>query len=452
MKPAKIQDVLTAVGGELINGSVEAEITGVSTDTRTTKPGDIFFALVGENMDGHQFVKTAFEKGAVAAVVSGPVEGQGTVIRVPDTLIALGDLAAWHRSRFNVRVVGVTGSVGKTSTKEMIYSILSKRFKVLKNEGNFNNEIGVPLTIFKLEPEHEILIQELAMRLPGEISRLAQITRPDIGVITNIGLSHIERLGSQEAIAEAKAELLQGLSDEGIAVLNADDPYYEFLASRLNGDAVSFGVTAGDIRAENIRIDESGRPMFTVVLGSTRFNVHLPVVGEHYISNALAAATVALSFGISVKDITAGLESFAQLDKRANVFQSEGGWTVFDDTYNAAPASVKSALKTISAMKGERKIAILGDMRELGEYSIPTHREVGQVAADLGIDMLITVGELGKQIAHGARDWGFKNPIREFESSDEVASVIRQEIKPGDVVLVKGSRAMEMERIVEALK
>jgi UDP-N-acetylmuramoyl-tripeptide--D-alanyl-D-alanine ligase len=310
----------------------------------------------------------------------------------------------------------------------------------------------VPLTVFKLEPEHEVLIQEMAMRLPGEIGHLAQIVRPDVGVITNIGLSHIERLGNQDSIAAAKAELIEELKADGIAVLNADDPYFEYLSSKVSGEMVSFGISAGDVQAKDIRIDDQGRPSFIIVVGTEEFKVSLPVVGEHYVSSVLAATAVGLCFGMSVKDIAAGIEGFSALDKRANVYPSAGGWTIFDDTYNASPASVRSALRTLASMKGERKVAVLGDMKELGDYSVPTHREIGQLTSELGISLLITVGSLGKEIARGAVEWGFKNTIKEFETSEEAAGAIRADIKPGDVVLVKGSRAMKMESVVEVLK
>ncbi|HPP76554.1 MAG TPA: UDP-N-acetylmuramoyl-tripeptide--D-alanyl-D-alanine ligase, partial [Armatimonadota bacterium] len=238
----KLKDVVTAIGGELIKGNPVVEIKGISTDTRTIAPGDLFFALIGENSDGHEYVQTAVEKGAAAVVVSKQVDIDSAIILVPDTLIALGDLAALHRRQFRVRVVGITGSVGKTSTKEMVAAVLSSRYNVLKNAGNFNNEIGVPLTIFQLKPEHEILVQEMAMRLPGEIAELAEIAKPDIGVITNIGVSHIERLGTRDNIAAAKAELLESLSIDGIAVLNADDPYFDFLSGKTAAGVVSYGI------------------------------------------------------------------------------------------------------------------------------------------------------------------------------------------------------------------
>mgnify|MGYP000884122290 CR=1 FL=1 len=448
----KLRDVVTAIGGELIKGDPVVEIKGISTDTRTIAPGDLFFALIGENSDGHEYVQTAVEKGAAAVVVSKQVDTDSAIILVPDTLIALGDLAALHRRQFRVRVVGITGSVGKTSTKEMVAAVLSSRYNVLKNAGNFNNEIGVPLTIFQLKPEHEILVQEMAMRLPGEIAELAEIAKPDIGVITNIGVSHIERLGTRDNIAAAKAELLESLSIDGIAVLNADDPYFDFLSGKTAAGVVSYGISSGNVQASNIRIDSMGRPSFKVKVGKSEFDVILPLPGEHNVPNALAAIAVGLCFGIPVKESTAALASMVAADKRANVFDAAGGYKVFDDTYNASPASMIAALRTLAAMEGKRKIAVLGDMKELGDYAVQGHTEVGQEAVKSGLAMLVTVGELSRQIATSAREAGFAGEVRECETSDEAAEMLKSEVKPGDVVLAKGSRAMKMENIVEVLK
>lgn len=447
-----IREAIAAVCGELVKGKLDTEVSGISTDTRTTRPGDLFFALIGENSDGHEFAAAAVEKGAAGVVVSRDIDVEGTVIRVPDTLVALGDLAAWYRRQFNVRAVGITGSVGKTSVKEMIAAVLSRRFNVLKNAGNFNNEIGVPLTVFQLEAEHDILVQEMAMRLPGEIAELAEIVRPDIGVITNIGISHIERLGSRDAIAAAKSELLEALPMEGIAILNADDPYFEYLSGKVSCDVTSYGVKTGDIRAENVELDADGRPRFTVVVGEAGFDVALPVIGEHNVSNALAAVAVGLCFGVSKDEIVNALESLSSTEKRANIIESRGSYKIIDDSYNASPASMTGALKTLAVMEGKRKIAVLGDMKELGDHAEAAHAEVGEIAAESGLFMIVTIGELALNISSGARSAGFTGDILEYNSSDEAAAGLKDIIKAGDVVLVKASRSMATEKIVEALK
>lgn len=449
-----IREAIAAMCGGLVKGNIETEITGVSTDTRAIRPGDLFFALIGENSDGHEYAALAVEKGASAVVVSRDVEVDGTVIKVPDTLVAMGDLAAWHRRRLNLRAVGITGSVGKTSTKEMVAAVLSRQFNVLKNNGNYNNEIGVPLTVFQLEPEHDILVQEMAMRLPGEIAELAEIVRPDIGVITNIGISHIERLGSRDAIAAAKSELLEALPMEGIAILNADDPYFEFLSTKVSRNVTSYGVSNGDIRAENVQLDADGRPRFTVVVGGagTRFDVALPVIGAHNVSNALAAVAVGLCFGISTEEIAAALESVESTEKRANVIKSKGKYRIIDDSYNASPDSMIGALKMLAVMDGARKLAILGDMKELGDQAGPAHIEVGKAAAGSGLYMIVTVGELALNIAEGAKGAGFQGEIRNYYTSEEAAAAVKDIAQAGDVILVKASRSMATEKIVEALR
>jgi UDP-N-acetylmuramoyl-tripeptide--D-alanyl-D-alanine ligase len=440
------------MGGELIRGDIETKFGGVTTDSRTAQPGDLFFALIGERSDGHEHVQAAVDAGAVGAVVSRSVRAATNLILVPETLVALGELAAWHRRRFDVEVVGITGSVGKTTTKEMTSAVLERRFRVLRNAGNYNNEIGVPLTVFQLRPEHEVLVQEMAMRMPGEIARLAHIAGPDIGVITNIGLAHIERLGSQENIAAAKAELLESLPPDGVAVLNADDPYLAFLSSRANCEVVVYGVAAGHVRADDVALDVLGRPRFRLSSCGESAEVVLSVVGEHNIPNALAAAAVGISLGVPFAGIAEALEEFAPLDRRAHLIEAQGGWTIFDDTYNASPASMTSALRTLSSVNGQRRIAVLGDMKELGDFAPQAHREAGRLAARSGIAMLVVVGNLAQWIADGAAEVGFAGETVQCADADEAAEIVRAKVRAGDVVLVKGSRAMEMEKVVEWLR
>jgi UDP-N-acetylmuramoyl-tripeptide--D-alanyl-D-alanine ligase len=452
MEPLTISEVLSAANGNLETGSVDSVVTGISTDTRSIKGGELFFALLGENFDGHDFIPAALKAGAVGVVVSKPVEDRPVTIRVRDTLVALGDLAQYYAGRFKVRSVGITGSVGKTTTKEMTAAVLSRRFRTLKNELNFNNEIGVPMALLQLTPEHEAMVIEMAMRLPREIARLAEIVRPCVGVITNIGMSHIERLGSLEAIAEAKAELLVALPDDGLAVLPADDDFFDFLLDSCSCRAISFGVEASaDIQGGEVELDAEGRPSFDIVLPDTPpFRVRLPITGRHNVYNALAAAAVGWNYKISPDDIQAALEGISPPEKRASIARSPRGHVVFDDTYNASPASVSSALQTLEKMAGERKIAVLGDMLELGDFAPEAHKEIGKQAAEIGLALLITVGELAKTIADGAREAGLES-IESVENSDEAAEVVDSRVQPGDVVLVKGSRAMKMEKIVDRL-
>ncbi len=452
MKRISLTDAIAAMGGELVMGESAGEITGISTDSRTIAQGDLFFALVGENSDGHNYVALAFQKGARAVVVSREVDARGSIIKVDDTLVALGNLAAWYRRTFNVRSVAITGSVGKTTTKEMVASVLGSKFCVLKNEGNFNNEIGVPFTIFQLNDEHQILVQEVGMRLPGEIAELANIVHPEIGVITNIGLSHIERLETQDAIADAKGELAEALPIDGIAVLNADDKYFERLKNKSAAQVISYGRASGDVRAENVTIDADGCASFTGIIGGVRFDVHLPLPGDHMVTNALAAISVGLCFGMTAGEIASALESMTASDKRANVVETAGGYRIIDDTYNASPASMDAALRTLASMDAQRRIAVLGDMLELGDFAGTTHRAVGKVAAESGISVLVTVGDLGQAIATGAHTSGFTGEIVQVKTSDDAAELLKTRVQSGDLVLVKGSRGMKMEKVVEALK
>ena len=453
MQPFTGNEVVQACRGELVSGDADAKLTGVSTDTRTLRPGDLFFALIGENSDGHKFLADALAKEASGVVVSRKVEARCLAVRVEDTLIALGDLAAFYRSRFHPTLVAVTGSVGKTTTKEMIAAVAAARGPVLKSAGNFNNEIGLPLTLFDLAPRHKTAVVEMAMRGPGQIEYLARIAVPSIGVITNIHMSHIELLGTLDAIAQAKGELLDYLPSDGAAILNADDAHFDYFSDRAKSRVISFGESPrADVRAISAGIDPTGCCDFEVNTPRGSFNVCIPVPGEHNIKDALAAIAVGEELGIDHDHIREALAKFKPPEKRSNVIPARRGFVVIDDTYNASPPSVHSALKTLAMMEGRRKIAVLGDMLELGEHAVEAHLEIGRAVKDAGIDVLVVVGQLAKLIARGAIDAGM--PIRsvtEFDDSPRATVEVAGEVREHDVVLVKGSRAMRMERIVEGL-
>ena len=419
MRPLTASEVVRACGGELVSGEPDTKITGVSTDTRTIKAGDLFVALTGESSDGHKFLADALAKGASGVMVSRKVEARRPAIRVDDTLRALGELAAYYRSKFNPVMVGVTGSVGKTTTKEMIAAVAAARGPVLKNIGNFNNEIGLPLTLFELAPRHKTAVVEMAMRGTGQIEYLAKIARPSIGVITNIHMSHIELLGSLDAIADAKGELLDYLPSDGAAILNRDDAYFDYLARRANCRVVSFGESPqAEIRALSAGLDQHGCCNFEVVTPTGSFKVRIPVPGEHNIKDALAAIAVGEVLEIPHEQISAALANFTAPEKRSNVLPTRAGYVVIDDTYNASPASVHSALKTLAMMEGGRKIAVLGDMLELGEHALTAHLEVGRAVKEANVDMLVVVGQLAKLIARGAIDAGMPiASVSEFEES-----------------------------------
>lgn len=459
MEKLTLGEVAEAANGTLINGSPDSEVTGVSTDTRSLRSGDLFFALKGEHSDGHAYIGRALESGAGGLIVSDesalPDGLDKPVVRVQDVLWSLGDLAAYYRSKFDVRVIGITGSVGKTTTKEMLSAILERRWKVLKNEMNYNNEIGVPLTLFQLDSGHEAVVLEMAMRGLGEIRRLAEIARPQVGVITNVGISHIERLGSQGAIADAKSELLQELPPDGLAVLNAEDGYYPVMRDRFDGRVISFGSCKGaDVVGARISQSKDGRCQCVIMKdGSGAIEVSMPVIGYYNVYNALAAAAAALGMGFDLYAIKDGLENFTQPAMRMELTKSRQGFTVLNDAYNASPASVFAALKTLQALAGyDRKIVVLGDMLELGDYGPKAHKDIGSAVANSGVSKLVAVGQLAVGIVEGARNAGFpETDVDWYPDSTSAASAVRSQVKDGDAVLVKGSRAIKMEEIVRVL-
>ncbi|HUV05203.1 MAG TPA: UDP-N-acetylmuramoyl-tripeptide--D-alanyl-D-alanine ligase [Armatimonadota bacterium] len=458
MEKLFVHEIVTAVEGELLLGDSSSCVVGVSTDTRTVKPGDLFFALKGARADGHRYVGAAAEAGAAGVVISdesaAPSHRSVAVVKVDDPLWALGDLARYYRNKFDVRIVGVTGSVGKTTTKEMLASILARKWKVLKNAANFNNEIGVPLTLFRLDRSYDVAVLEMAMRGLGEIRRLASIAGPSVGIITNIGIAHIERLGSQGAIANAKAELLEELPPDGLAVINAEDGYFEVMRRRFSGRVVSFGSCKGaDVVGARIKCSSLGRYSFALLVEGGAVSVKMPVLGHHNVYNALAAAAAAVGMGVDLGTIRDGLESFSPPAMRMELVKSKAGYIILNDAYNASPASMLSALKTLDALTGrKRKIAVLGDMLELGSYAPKAHRDIGGSLACSDVQMLVTVGPLGKMIGDGARGAGFpEDRIQSCADSSEAAQKLAGQLAKGDAVLVKGSRAMKMEEIVRVL-
>jgi UDP-N-acetylmuramoyl-tripeptide--D-alanyl-D-alanine ligase len=458
LEELSIREVIQAIKGRALGGDVESGVTGVSTDTRALRPGDLFIALAGDQSNGHAYVRHALEMGAGGIVVSDeaavPAACRAAAIHVDDTLWALGDLAAYYRNKFDVKVVGVTGSVGKTTTKEMLASILALKWSVLKNELNFNNEIGVPATLFNLDRGHEVAVIEMAMRGFGEIRRLAQIARPSVGVITNVGISHIERLGSQGAIANAKSELLSELPPDGLAVLNMEDGYYPILKDRFAGRTISFGSCKGaDVMGARIKVGKDGRYTFVIMIEGGAIEVRLPSIGYHNVYNALSAAAAAVGMGVDLYTIRDGLQSFSQPAMRMELMEAASGCAVLNDSYNANPASMLAALKTLHSLAGySRKIAVLGDMLELGDYASKAHRDIGHAVVANGVDMLVAVGDLGQEIAAGARDAGLADAaIRIYADSLEAALSLKGQVADGDVLLVKGSRGMRMEEIVRVL-
>lgn len=452
MADFSLTEVLKATGGRLAGGSGGKVFRGISTDTRTIQPGNLFIALVGEHFDGHKFVDQAVSKGAAGVIVSKVVQvpEEAQVIEVNDTLVALQDLARFHRKRFYIPVIAVTGSNGKTTTKEMLAAVLSSRFNVLKTEANFNNEIGLSLTLLNLESNHEAAVVEMGMRAQGEIRELAEIALPTVGVVTNVGETHMEILGSVENIAAAKAELVEAIVSDNLVVLNADDPHVRAMQDKSQGRVVFYGLQPGAfVRAENITTGENGEWITCFDCCSPRgsFPVVLHTVGIHNVYNALAAITVGWELGLKPGEIKKGIGSFVSGAMRLEI-KEYGEYTVINDVYNASPLSMAAALNTISAVSKGRKIVVLGDMLELGDAAVEAHRRIGRQAAEQEIEVVLTVGELSKHTAAAARDHGVK-VARHFTGHREAIEVLHSLLKPGDYILIKGSRGMRMEKMLE---
>jgi UDP-N-acetylmuramoyl-tripeptide--D-alanyl-D-alanine ligase len=454
----RAQDVVAATGGMLLSGKPDSVSSGVSTDTRELHPGELFFALKGPRFDGNLFVKAALGKGAAGVVCSVwiPAEtGDAFVVLVDDTTMALGDLAREYRARFDLPVIAITGSVGKTITKEMTAKILSQSRDVLATHLNWNNEIGVPKTIFAVEDHHQAVVIEHAMRAQGEIRRLAEISQPRVGVITNIGLSHVERTGSLEATALAKSELLLMLKPGGCAVLPHDSPHYGFLKRRVGKQAtrtLTFGRSLGsEVRAVDVRSSKDGTS-FSLVWDSVRCDVDARWIGMHLVDCAAAAAAASLCVGATPDEVSAGLVAFSPPPMRMRALSAPSGAVIIDDCYNASPDSVTAAIEFLDSLEARRRIAVLGSMLELGDYSRTEHLRIGKMVGQSEVDLLLTVGDDGRLFGVGAQSSGMPGDrVHHFEGNPEIVAYLEGKLSAGDAVLVKGSRAMELDRVVSAL-
>jgi UDP-N-acetylmuramoyl-tripeptide--D-alanyl-D-alanine ligase len=456
------EELAEATGGRWI-GAPPGAVEGVSTDTRKIAPGALFVALRGERFDAHDFVPEALAQGAAAAVVaerSAPVEqgGPGPLLAVAHTLTALGAIARLHRQRFAIPLVAVTGSVGKTTTREMIGAILRRRGPALKTEGNLNNEVGLPLTLLGLAPEHWAGVVELGMSHAGEIARLAAIAEPQVGVVTNAGVAHIENLGSEDAIADAKAELYGGLPPGGVVVANADDARMLKRAQAAGRRLVTFAVgrkRRGDVVALEVLHHSAEGLRLLLGLGNRELEVQLAIPGEHNAANVAAAAAACASLGCTDREIQAGLADVRPVGRRMRVERLKSGVTLLDDCYNANPASMVAALATLrdlAAAQRGRAVAALGDMLELGPDSAAMHRAVGEEVAKTGVRLYAAFGPRSKDAAEGAVAAGLAaDAVFHTEDVAVLASHLRARLAPGDVLLVKGSRGMQLERLVDAL-
>ena len=424
----------------------------VSTDSRTTQSGDVFFALRGEKFDGHQFLQQAFEKGASLAVVDTRADVRSIADRsllvVPDTTKALGRLANIHRKKFSIPFIAIAGSNGKTTTKDMIATVLGKKYRVLKTEGNLNNHIGVPHTLFRLKPSHDLAVVEIGTNHFGELAYLCDVLQPTDGLITNIGREHLEFFRDLQGVAKEEGELFHSLRSAGTGYVNMDDPWIARAASKLRRKRTyGFSLYGADVRGAFRGLDGKGRATFSVKMRRKKeFTVHLAVPGKHAAANALAAAAVGLSFGVRVRSVQQALEQFIPSDKRMKII-SAGGMRIIDDTYNANPDSMRVALETLQAMNCRgKKIAVLADMLELGGRSEEEHRRIGAMVSNVA-DYLLTYGSLAKVIYQEAR----VSSKFHYEEKNVLSEYLSEIVSSGDIILVKGSRAMKMEDVVTFL-
>ena len=452
MEIIKLSELLKAVGGTLLGSyrNMDAEISVVDTDSRKITPGGLFLPLVGERFDGHTYIKSALDSGAAGCLTAKEQEEYRSdkfYVKVADTQDALRDLAVWYKNRFNIPFVAVTGSVGKTTAKDMIASVLSSKYNVLKTEGNFNNKIGLPLTILRLEKEHEVCVLEMGMDCFGEIDYLGSIVKPDVGVITNIGDAHIERLGSRENIFKAKCELLSHVQPNGLLVLNGDDAMLSTLRDNTPASAVFCGGGEDlEYRAEQTGGDGISHIHCHMITPAMDREVKVPALGAHMIYPCLIAAAVGEHLGLTPDEVEEGLMRFVPTRMRMNVLRTKSGVTILDDTYNANPQSMRAAISVLADGNSEWKIAVLGDMFELGSFAAPLHTSVGEYLGKVGINCLVAVGELAKYIAEGARESGVSH-VYHCADKREAKKLLPEVVKPGCTVLVKASRGMVMEEI-----
>jgi UDP-N-acetylmuramoyl-tripeptide--D-alanyl-D-alanine ligase len=457
---SRIAEFLKVTEAIDINPNVIA--TGYSIDSRTIRPGELFFAVKGEKLDGHDFVLPAIEKGAIAAVVSKskwehqnaaggqPARSSTPLLQVEDTLLALQKLASVVRRLWGKSLVGVTGSTGKTTSKEAIAHVLSARYRVHKSEGNFNNHFGLPLMLLKLEPEHEVAVVEMGMSHSGEIAALAKIAQPEIGVVTNVAPVHLEFFDSIAGIARAKYELIESLPVTGTAILNADDEYVSEFGRDFKGKVVTYGLApTALVRAEHVESLGKRGSRFDLRVGNSRVKVTLPLLGMHNVYNSLAAIAVGLECGFSLAEAAASLAWLYAADKRGQVVQL-GNITVIDDCYNCNPTALRAMVDTLANMPAKRRLVVAGAMLELGPTGAELHRQCGQYIAEKGIDLLLGVRGQARDMVEAAKQGGIRAGF--VETPEEAGEWLARETREGDAVLMKASRAVKLERAFERWK
>ena len=457
MEALRIKDILEAVDGQLLGdfADLEQTVTIVDTDSRDIHPGSLFLPLVGERFDGHAYIGDALAAGAAGCLTQRKRESylpDKFYIKVESTYKALRDLAVWYKKRLNVPVVAVVGSVGKTTTKDMIAAVLGEKFRVLKTEGNKNNDLGVPQTLLRLGKEHEIAVLELGINHPGEMGYLSKMVRPDVVVMTNIGDAHIENFGAREKTLEAKAEVFDYAQPGALAVLNGDDPLLRTLVGKTPGKCVLCGKEEGlDYRAWELESDWRSQLSCQVDTPQGSMRMSIPSLGEHMIYPTLMAAAVGERFGMTLSEIAAGVHNFAPTKMRMNVLPRGEDVTILDDGYNANPQSMKAAIQVLDGYTGTYKVAVLGDMFELGAMAPMLHTGVGKALGHSHIDCLVAIGELAKHIYDGAMSTKVPECYY-FQTKDEALPTLQSLVRPGAAILIKASRGMAFETITEYLK
>ena len=452
MKGMTLEAVAKACGGIYhgSDGNKIKEVSAITTDSRQIQPQGMFIAIKGARSDGHAYIDSCYEKGALCCISEQELPGEKRpYIQVESSLQALKDIAQLYRANLDIKVVGITGSVGKTSTKETIAAVLSQKYKVLKTQGNFNNEIGLPITIFGLEKEHEAAVLEMGMNHFGEIEHLADIGRPDVAVITNIGQSHIENLGSREGIFKAKMEMTKLFTKDNTLIVNGDDDYLSKTKGMGEYKVVYYGITnpENDVYAKDIENNGLNGIKFTAVVDGGEYPIEVNIPGKHNVYNALAAICVGREFDVPMDKIAEGIRSF-ELTKMRLAVEEYNGITIINDCYNASPDSIKAALGVLADTDKNRKVAILGDVLEMGDFAKDAHYNLGKAVKENGVDLLITAGENMKYLAQGAKDNGVEN-IVSFDKTLEVCNYVKDEIKSGDAVLIKASRGMHFEEVYD---
>lgn len=452
-------------GGEVVLGSPDAVFTGAEIDSRAVVAGCAFFALPGERVDGHAFVAAALAGGArvafvsrwddaISAEVSAAAAPSSAVVRVGDVTSALESLAVHHRARLTCPVVGITGSTGKTTTKDFLAAALAARFSVVATRGNRNNELGVPLTVLEADADTGVLVVEMGMRGPGQIEQLCAIVRPTVALVTNVGQTHMELMGTQEAILRAKGELVRCIPEDGAVFLNGDDVLSRRLADETLAPVTWYGMDKGsNVRVTDLVVDDAGRPEFTLRARRRSARIALPVTGRHNAYTAAAATAVAMHLGVPLDEIADALRAVEVTGMRMEVFTAANGVTVINDAYNASPTSMRAAVVALADIRtGGRRVAVLGDMAELGSLEELAHFRLGEDVARSGIEDLVTVGPRARRVADGARAAGMAPAhVRACASVEEASEVLDDLLEAGDTVLVKASRSMGLERVVEGI-